>query len=214
MPEEMNEDAMNLVIRATRAVEYGLIPLMVIEPTIGTAMVALATPGLLYNTIQIRRNRRLTDGSQRAVCLVAERPGLEYTSIMTGKKGQIAGLFTQYGIRVDFKHGARRRDLLAALKDHAYQHIAVVGHGSGDCWEAKDGVVTSEDLDYIMEKHQLPRKTGYFVKVTCGTQSSNPLGKSVVEDPSKVLGYTTIQGIGDTLLNLRKPNIGLEPLLG
>ena len=216
MPEQINqgiEEVAKISERAALALPWALSIAALAQPMLGEVLLGLATSGLSYNYFQIGLNRFKTDGSKRAACLVSQGISQEYISIISGTKGQVANFFTERSVRVDYIHQATRGDFRRILEDPKYQHIALIGHGNGSSWTAKDGSVNYGDLDYIMERHQLPKKKGYFLQVTCGLPGAVPLGRSVVEDLRKVLGYKDLQGIGDGITNLFRPDMGLEPLL-
>jgi hypothetical protein len=213
MPNERDIETEEFMINLSRLAECILPIIFISDPRITALMTGLSTPGLAYNYIQSRRNKKFNSNPERAACLISTNISQEYAAIVSGKKGQVLGFFSDKEVPVDFNEKAKRDDLVRVLKDPTYQHIALIGHGDGSCWEAKDGFVTREDLDYIMAKEGFEKKRGYFLQITCGLPDSTPLGKPVLEDPNKVLGYTNPTNIFDSSLNAFKPRIGLEPLL-
>ena len=131
---------------------------------------------------------------------------------MLGVKGAVARFFTERDISVDYKHNARSDDLKKLLADEAYQNIVVIGHGERNKWCARDGTVYTEDLDEWM--NGLPKKKGYFIQFTCGDKEGKPLGYSVVEDRSKILGYTKPVHLGDRFDSLWGESLkGIEGLV-
>ncbi len=176
-------------------------------PPVAAGMAVLAAPGTGFNVYQRWRNRSL--GSSQGLCLVANSLAEQYLDTITGEQGQIARFFTSRGIPIGFHNGAKVEDFKQALHDPKIQHIAVVGHGDGSRWRAKDGYVTIEDVLAYREAEGLPAKRGYFLQVTCGLKDTEALGSAVVENPQNVLGYRSLQNIHSKLRNTFSPNMGL-----
>lgn len=177
-----------------------------------TMLTPVSMPGFLYNAYQIGKNRYQISGEDKAKVLVFDEPLTEWQSLMLGVKGAVARFFTERGIRVDYKHNARSGDLREVLADENYQNIVVMGHGGRNQWCARDGTVYTEDLDEWM--NGLPKKKGYFIQFTCGDEEGKPLGYSVVEDRSKILGYTKPVHLGDRFDSLWGESLkGIEGLV-
>ena len=128
------------------------------------------------------------------------------------QKGAVARFFTERDIRVDYKHNARSGDLREVLANEDYQNVVVMGHGGRSQWCVRDGTVYAEDLDKWMGG--LPKKKGYFIQFTCGDEEGKPLGYSVVEDRSKILGYAKPVHLGDRFDSLWGESLkGIEGLV-
>ncbi len=213
MPQDLPRD-LELLVRVSEPVAHVLGAIVIISyPETGLFVVGGALPGLIYNQYEVRRNWQATEGSCKAMVLISQSPVMEYLDLVIGKKGRIAKFFTEHGARVEFKHRASRRDLAKAIRNPTYQHIAVVGHGDGTCWLGRDGIVTHDDLQYIMDRDSIASKPGYFLQFSCGQETKTPLGLPVVKDPSKVLGYQYLVGIEEQIRSIGKPNLGLTPFL-
>lgn len=211
MPER-NRDLGALIDMHNRYCELAF-PVLAIAPVVREILAAMAVPGLTHNAIQYARNRQLTDGSEKAICLYSaslRMPRMLYVDTVTGKRGLITRFFTEKGVRVTFKHGARRQDLYDAIDDPAYQHIVVAGHGSRECWEARDGVVTTRNLETYMTSRQ--KKEGYWLQHTCGSPRGRPLGAAVMSDPEKVLGYNNLVAPETTIAGHFRTNMGMTVL--
>jgi len=177
-----------------------------------TLLAPVSMPGFLYNAYQIGKNHHQTYGKDKAKVLVFDEPLTEWQSMMLGVKGAVARSIIERGIRVDYKHNARSDDLRELLADEDYQNVVVMGHGGRDRWCARDGTVYTEDLEEWM--NGLPRKKGYFIQFTCGDEEGRPLGDSVVEDRSKILGYTQSVDLGDRFDSLWGESLkGIEGLV-
>ncbi|MBI2451722.1 caspase family protein [Candidatus Pacearchaeota archaeon] len=183
------------------------------NPVVAWAMLApVSMPGFLYNAYQIGKNRYQTSGKDKARVLVFDEPLTEWQNLMLGVKGAIARFFTERDIRVDYKHNARSEELKGLLANEDYQNIVVMGHGGKNQWCARDGTVHTEDVDEWMSG--LPKKKGYFIQFTCGGEEGRPLGHSVVEDKSKILGYTKPVHLGDRFDSLWGESLkGIEGLV-
>jgi len=183
------------------------------NPVVAWSMLGpFAMPGFLYNAYQMGKNRFQTSGDEKAKVLVFDEPITEWQNLFLGVKGAVARFFTEKDTRVDYKHNARSDDLRAVLEDDTYQNIVIMGHGGRNQWCARDGVVYTEDLDEWME--DLPKKKGYFIQFTCGDEEGKPLGYNVVEDRSKILGYTESVNLGDRFESLWGESLkGIEGLV-
>ena len=176
-----------------------------------TCLAPMATPGFLYNTYQIARNKFKAKGKERAISLICDDPTTEWQNLALGVKGLTAQFFTKQGVPVDYKHNATSEDLQKVLTDETYQHVVLQGHGSRNSWCARDGTIYTDDINEWMQG--LPMKNGYFIQFTCGSQEGEPLGSNVIVDPSKNLGYTREVHFGDIFDSLWNGKIhGLEAL--
>lgn len=177
-----------------------------------TGLAFLQIPGFLFNTYQKIKNRFTTEGKERARFLIFEDPISESQSVLLGEKGLTYGFFTKKGIRVDTKYKATSKDLKEALADPRYQHVILSGHGSKDSWGAADCLIETGDIEVWMAN--LPKKSGYFIQLTCGSEEGRPLGEAVVKDKSKLLGFTVPVNLGDRFHGYFDGSlIGLENLV-
>ena len=194
---------------------YGVLPMLIgtdmsiqFPLSTGTA-VALTIPGTSYDLYQKIKNQNVT-GEDYAAILTHLPLKESYMFKVLGIKGMVTKFFTQRGVKVDYINRAKNKDLESVLLNPVYQNIAIIGHQNTSHWKTRDGVVDVEYVDGIMTDK--PKKRGYFLQIGCGDNREIPLGRSVVQDPKKLLGYYDLQSTVSLASSHFKKDYGLNPL--
>ena len=85
---------------------------------------------------------------------------------------------------------AKSTDLEKVIKDKDCQSIVLVGHGSLNCWQATNMLVSN--LEVLAMMKGVPKKTGEWMQLSCGVEDVYPerMGELVMERKEKVYTYS------------------------
>jgi hypothetical protein len=88
---------------------------------------------------------------------------------------------------------AKGTDLEKVIHDKDCQSIVLVGHGSLNCWQATDRLVSNSEVSDMAKG--VPKKTGEWLQLSCGVEDVFPvrMGELVMEKKERV--YTYSKGI-------------------
>ncbi len=101
--------------------------------------------------------------------------------------------FNNRDMKVKWFLRAKSIDLEKVIKDKDCQSIVLVGHGSLNCWQATDRLVSNSEVSDMVKG--VPKKTGEWLQLSCGVEDVFPvrMGELVMEKKEKV--YTYSKGI-------------------
>lgn len=97
--------------------------------------------------------------------------------------------FNNRGVKVKWFFRARSNDLEKVIQDKDCQSIVLVGHGSLDCWQATDMLVTNLEVEKMMKGVQ--KKRGEWLQLSCGVKDAFPMrmGELVMQNREEVYTY-------------------------
>jgi len=113
----------------------------------------------------------------------------------------------------EWNFSATGDDLIDAVRDPEYSSIACIGHGNRELWEAKDRIVTYDEVTEAFGDRK--RKKGVWLQYHCGNDSIDqiPMGYEIMERPDETcIFYTTSLSNLDMMWNGR-PNINARKLV-
>jgi hypothetical protein len=84
---------------------------------------------------------------------------------------------------------AKSTDLEKVIQDRNCQSIVLVGHGSLNCWQATDMLVSNLEVSNMVKG--IPKKTGEWMQLSCGVEDVFPerMGELVMEKKERVYTY-------------------------
>ena len=84
-------------------------------------------------------------------------------------------------MKVKWFFRAKSTDLEKVIKDKDCQSIVLVGHGSLNCWQATDMLVSNLEVSDMVKG--IPKKTGEWLQLSCGVEDAFPvrMGELVME---------------------------------
>ena len=98
--------------------------------------------------------------------------------------------FNNRDMKVKWFFRAKSTDLDKVIKDKDCQSIVLVGHGSLNCWQATDMVVTNLEVSSMVKG--VPKKRGEWLQLSCGVEDVFPvkMGELVMEKKERVYTYS------------------------
>ena len=98
--------------------------------------------------------------------------------------------FNNRDMKVKWVFRAKSIDLGKVIQDKDCQSIVLVGHGSLNCWQATDRLVSNLEVSDMVKG--VPKKTGEWMQLSCGVEDAFPvrMGELVMEKKEKVYTYT------------------------
>ncbi|MFB3886633.1 MAG: hypothetical protein ACE144_15510 [Thermodesulfobacteriota bacterium] len=98
--------------------------------------------------------------------------------------------FNNRGIKVRWFLRAKSIDLEKVIRDKDCQSIVLVGHGSLNCWQATDRLVSNSEVSAMMEG--VPKKRGEWMQLSCAEEDAFPvkMGELVMEKKERVYTYS------------------------
>ena len=83
----------------------------------------------------------------------------------------------------EWNFSANGDDLIDAVRDPAYSSIVCIGHGNREVWQAKDRLVTYDEVTEAFGNR--PKKDGVWIQYHCGNDKIDeiPIGYEVMERP-------------------------------
>jgi hypothetical protein len=98
--------------------------------------------------------------------------------------------FNNRDMKVKWFFRAKSTDLEKVIKDKDCQSIVLVGHGSLNCWQATDMLVTNLEVSDMVKG--IPKKTGEWMQLSCGVEDAFPvkMGELVMEKKERVYTYS------------------------
>ena len=98
--------------------------------------------------------------------------------------------FNNRDMKVKWVFRAKSIDLEKVIKDKDCQSIVLVGHGSLNCWQATDMLVSNLEVSAMVKG--APKKTGEWMQLSCGVEDAFPekMGESVMEKKERVYTYS------------------------
>jgi hypothetical protein len=85
---------------------------------------------------------------------------------------------------------AKSTDLEKVIRDKDCQSIVLVGHGSLNCWQATDMLVSNLEVSNMVKG--IPKKTGEWMQLSCAEEDafSVKMGELVMEKKERVYTYS------------------------
>jgi hypothetical protein len=101
--------------------------------------------------------------------------------------------FNNRDMKVKWFLRAKSADLEKVIKDKDCQSIVLVGHGSLNCWQATDRLVSNSEVSDMVKG--VSKKTGEWMQLSCGEEDvfRERMGELVMEKKERV--YTYSKGI-------------------
>ncbi len=98
--------------------------------------------------------------------------------------------FNNRDMKVKWFFRAKSIDLEKVIKDKDCQSIVLVGHGSLNCWQATDMLVSNLEVSNMVKG--VPKKTGEWMQLSCGVEDAFPvrMGELVMEKKERVYTYS------------------------
>jgi hypothetical protein len=98
--------------------------------------------------------------------------------------------FNNRGMKVRWFFRAKSNDLEKVIRDKDCQSIVLVGHGSLNCWQATDILVSNLEVSDMVKG--IPKKTGEWMQLSCGVDDAFPvrMGELVMEKKERVYTYS------------------------
>jgi hypothetical protein len=93
-------------------------------------------------------------------------------------------------MKVKWFFRARSIDLEKVIKDKDCQSVVLVGHGSLNCWQATDMLVSNSEVSDMVKG--IPKKTGEWLQLSCSVEDVYPvrMGELVMEKKERVYTYS------------------------
>jgi hypothetical protein len=97
--------------------------------------------------------------------------------------------FNNRDMKVRWFLRAKSVDFETVIKDKDCQSIVLVGHGSLNCWQATDMLLSNLEVSNMVKG--TPKKTGEWMQLSCGVEDAYPvrMGELVMEKREKVYTY-------------------------
>jgi hypothetical protein len=98
--------------------------------------------------------------------------------------------FNNRDMKVKWFLRAKSTDLEKVIKDKDCQSIVLVGHGSLNCWQATDMLVSNLEVSNMVKG--APKKTGEWMQLSCAEEDEFPvkMGELVMEKKERVYTYS------------------------
>jgi hypothetical protein len=98
--------------------------------------------------------------------------------------------FNNRDMKVKWFFRAKSIDLEKVIKDKDCQSIVLVGHGSLNCWQATDMLVSNLEVSAMVKG--IPKKTGEWLQLSCAEEDEFPvkMGELVMEKKERVYTYS------------------------
>jgi len=98
--------------------------------------------------------------------------------------------FNNRDMKVKWFFRAKSIDLEKVIQDKDCQSIVLVGHGSLNCWQATDMLVSNLEVSAMVKG--APKKTGEWMQLSCGVEDAFPekMGELVMEKKERVYTYS------------------------
>jgi hypothetical protein len=98
--------------------------------------------------------------------------------------------FNNRGMKVKWFIRAKSIDLEKVIQDKDCQSIVLVGHGSLNCWQATDMLVSNLEVSAMVKG--IPKKTGEWLQLSCAEEDEFPvkMGELVMEKKERVYTYS------------------------
>ncbi len=98
--------------------------------------------------------------------------------------------FNNRDMKVKWFLRAKGIDLEKVIRDRDCQSIVLVGHGSLNCWQATDMLVSNLEVSNMVKG--IPKKTGEWMQLSCGVEDAYPvrMGELVMEKKERVYTYS------------------------
>jgi hypothetical protein len=98
--------------------------------------------------------------------------------------------FNNRDTKVKWVFRAKSFDLEKVIQDRDCQSIVLVGHGSLNCWQATDRLVSNPEVSAMVKG--APKKTGEWMQLSCGVEDTYPMrmGELVMEKKERVYTYS------------------------
>ena len=98
--------------------------------------------------------------------------------------------FNNRDMKVKWVFRAKSIDLEKVIQDKDCQSIVLVGHGSLNCWQATDMLVSNLEVSDMVKG--IPKKTGEWMQLSCGVEDAFPvrMGELVMEKKERVYTYS------------------------
>jgi hypothetical protein len=98
--------------------------------------------------------------------------------------------FNNRGMKVKWFLRAKSTVLQKVIQDKDCQSIVLVGHGSLNCWQATDRLVSNLEVSDMVKG--IPKKKGEWMQLSCGVEDVYPvrMGELVMEKKERVYTYS------------------------
>jgi hypothetical protein len=98
--------------------------------------------------------------------------------------------FNNRDMKVKWFFRAKSIDLEKVIQDKDCQSIVLVGHGSLNCWQATDRLVSNLEVSDMVKG--ATKKTGEWMQLSCGVEDAYPvkMGELVMEKKERVYTYS------------------------
>ena len=98
--------------------------------------------------------------------------------------------FNNRDMKVKWFFRAKSIDLEKVIRDKDCQSIVLVGHGSLNCWQATDMLVSNLEVSAMVKG--IPKKTGEWMQLSCAEEDEFPvkMGELVMEKKERVYTYS------------------------
>ena len=98
--------------------------------------------------------------------------------------------FNNRDMKVKWFFRAKSIDLEKVIQDKDCQSIVLVGHGSLNCWQATDMLVSNLEVSHMVKG--IPKKTGEWMQLSCAEEDEFPvkMGELVMEKKERVYTYS------------------------
>jgi len=98
--------------------------------------------------------------------------------------------FNNRDMKVKWVFRAKSIDLEKVIQDKDCQSIVLVGHGSLNCWQATDMLVSNLEVSDMVKG--VPKKTGEWMQLSCAEEDEYPvkMGELVMEKKERVYTYS------------------------
>jgi hypothetical protein len=98
--------------------------------------------------------------------------------------------FNNRDMKVKWFPRAKSIDLEKVIQDKDCQSIVLVGHGSLNCWQATDMLVSNLEVSQMVKG--VPKKTGEWMQLSCAEEDEFPvkMGELVMAKKERVYTYS------------------------
>jgi hypothetical protein len=98
--------------------------------------------------------------------------------------------FNNSDMKVKWFFRAKSNDLEKVIRDKDCQSIVLVGHGSLNCWQATDRLVSNLEVSDMVKGAS--KKTGEWMQLSCAEEDAYPvkMGELVMEKKERVYTYS------------------------
>ncbi len=98
--------------------------------------------------------------------------------------------FNNRDVKVKWFLRAKSTDLEKVIRDKDCQSIVLVGHGSLNCWQATDRLVSNLEVSDMAKG--ISKKTGEWMQLSCVEEDESPvkMGELVMEKKERVYTYS------------------------